>query len=170
MQLDLEVFKVIDRFPKYSVSNKGSVLSFARCKNGKLLHKQKESIGYFSVKLSENGKFKTILIHRLVAETFIPNPENKKTVNHIDGNKQNNFLEHLEWCTFSENSIHAVKNNLIKRVYGEDCHNSKLKKEDIDKIFYLSKSLSARKISKIYGVCNTTISDILKQKSYVFKN
>lgn len=165
----MEVFRIIERFPKYFVSNKGNVLSFARFKDGRLLHKQKESIGYLSVKLSEKGKYKTILIHRLVAETFIPNPLNKRTVNHIDGDKQNNFLENLEWCTFSENSIHAVKNNLIKRVYGEDCHNSKFKKEDIARIFYLSKSLSARKISKIYGVCNTTISDILKQKSYTLK-
>lgn len=166
----MEVFRVIERFPKYSVSNFGNVMSFAKFKDGKLLHRQKESIGYLSVKLFEDNRWKTILIHRLVAETFIPNPENKKTVNHINGIKTDNRLENLEWCTFSENSIHAVKNNLVKRVYGEDCHNSKFKKDDIDKIFYLSKSLSARKISKIYGVCNTTISDILKQKSYKIKN
>lgn len=55
---------------------------------------------------------KTLYIHRLLAETFIPNPENKKTVNHIDGNKLNNIISNLEWATQSENNIHALRNNL----------------------------------------------------------
>lgn len=62
--------------------------------------------GYLCASLT-NGKVKHILIHRLIAETFIPNPLNKPCVNHIDGNKQNNGIDNLEWCTYSENTIHS---------------------------------------------------------------
>lgn len=65
--------------------------------------------GYYYVSL--RGKKHTI--HRLVAMTFIPNPENKGQVNHIDGNKKNNHVENLEWCTNSENAAHARKNGLM---------------------------------------------------------
>ena len=70
--------------------------------------------GYCSVKLYKNGKGKTYKIHRLVAEIFIPNPENKPQVNHIDGNKQNNCVTNLEWNTNEENFNNAIKINLIK--------------------------------------------------------
>lgn len=52
-------------------------------------------------------------IHRIVASTFIPNPENKRTVNHIDGDKTNNAVSNLEWASYSENNIHAIENKLF---------------------------------------------------------
>ena len=65
--------------------------------------------GYLFVQLCVNKKIMRRYIHRLVAEAFISNPQHKETVNHIDGNKKNNNIENLEWCTYSENNAHAYK-------------------------------------------------------------
>lgn len=63
--------------------------------------------GYYQVTLSKETKHRTLSVHRLVALAFIPNPDNKPYVNHIDGNKKNNCVSNLEWCTASENNWHA---------------------------------------------------------------
>ena len=68
---------------------------------------------YFKVTLCKNNEIKAKYIHRLVAITFLPNPENKPQVNHIDGNKLNNNVDNLEWVTESENMQHAYSHNLI---------------------------------------------------------
>jgi hypothetical protein len=67
------------------------------------------SAGYIIVQLRSNGKRKVVLLHRLVAEAYIPNPHNKPTVNHIDGNKLNNAVNNLEWMTMAEQNEHAIK-------------------------------------------------------------
>lgn len=98
----------------YQVSTLGRVRSLPRISiqghqlQGKYLIPQKRS-GYFYTCLHKEGVRSKYLMHRLVATTFIPNPENKAEVNHIDGNKYNNQVENLEWCTKSENMIHAAK-------------------------------------------------------------
>lgn len=71
-------------------------------------------IGYSIVTLSKNGKSYKEYIHRLVAKTFLSNPLNKEYVNHKDGNKQNNCVSNLEWCTPSENNYHAFQTGLKK--------------------------------------------------------
>ena len=77
--------------------------------------------GYCCVQLFDySGSFKTIRIHRLVAEAFIPNPKNKPQVNHKDGNKENNKIDNLEWCTNGENGKHAWDNNLRTKNFGKD--------------------------------------------------
>ena len=107
----------------YQVSNTGKVKSLERKSfNGHTLIKNKERLlkfgnngnGYSFVNLSKNGKQKQLYVHRLVASAFIPNPLNKKTVNHKDGNKSNNCIENLEWCTQKENNNHARRTGLVK--------------------------------------------------------
>lgn len=101
-----EIWKDIEGYEdKYMVSNYGNVKS-----NNKVLTKQ-NGYNYFRVTLSNNGKRKHFQIHRLVAKAFIPNPKNLPEVNHKDGNKQNNMVENLEWCTRSENELHCYRNN-----------------------------------------------------------
>lgn len=71
-----------------------------------------DNVGYYQIVLRKNKKRKYVRIHRLVAETFIPNPDNLPQVNHIDGNKLNNNVDNLEWCTNSENAQHGYDSNL----------------------------------------------------------
>ena len=75
--------------------------------------------GYYRVTLSKNGSKKQVYLHRLLANHFIPNPNNLPQVNHKDGNKLNCNLDNLEWVTNQENVIHAYKNGLIRHVCGE---------------------------------------------------
>lgn len=105
----------------YQVSNLGNVKSLERNKsNGKGLVKIDEKIltqnitnwGYCKVALYKNGARKYYKVHRLVAEAFIPNPNNKEQINHIDGNKLNNNVNNLEWNTRIENMNHARINGL----------------------------------------------------------
>jgi hypothetical protein len=65
--------------------------------------------GYLRMKLSNNGTSKRVMLHRIIAEAFITNPENKKVINHINCNKKDNRIENLEWCSQSENVLHSVK-------------------------------------------------------------
>lgn len=91
-----------------------------------------EKRDYRQVTVSKNGKQRQYLVHRLVAEAFIPNPENKPQVNHIDGNPSNNNANNLEWVTQSENNKHSLENL----------------KEKFDCIFCGEKTFSKRKICK----------------------
>jgi hypothetical protein len=93
----------------YLISSTGKVYS---CRNKCMLSASLTGSGYLKVQLCKDSDSKQKMIHRLVAETFIPNPERKKTVNHIDGNKLNNDVSNLEWNTYSENLKHAYKHGL----------------------------------------------------------
>lgn len=104
-----EVYKTIEDYPNYEVSNLGNVRNR---KTGLMLRPDKNNDGYLRVNLCKNGKSKMFKIHRLVASAFIPNPEHKRTVNHINGIKIDNRLENLEWATHSENVKHAFKTGL----------------------------------------------------------
>ena len=98
---------------RYQVSNLGNVRSFAKYSESPRILKLKEDRdGYMCVRLRKDGKVTQHRVHRLVAETFLLNLDHKPTVNHIDGNKQNNNVHNLEWATLSEQQKHVNEHNL----------------------------------------------------------
>lgn len=123
MEKDNEIWKDIKGYEGlYQVSSFGRVRSLPklieyfdgriRYYEGKIMKLSNHPKGYLQVRLTKNKKTKLHFIHRLVAETFLENLQNKPMVNHIDGNKQNNNINNLEWATCSENNQHAYDNNL----------------------------------------------------------
>jgi len=119
-----EEWKPIKRYETlYEISSFGRVKSkdrFTRngtsggyIRKGKILKLGSNPAGYAIIGLHKNNKQKFFPVHRLVAQAFIPNPENKPQINHIDGNKRNNNICNLEWATRSENMKHAVKTGLL---------------------------------------------------------
>lgn len=123
MDLENEIWKDIEGFEGYyEISNYGRVKSLPKTMGNKnhlspvrILKVKIDKYGYPCVKLCsqvEKGKIKYFTVHRLVAKAFIPNPNNLKTVNHKDGDKQNNFAENLEWNSHKDNIIHAWQTGL----------------------------------------------------------
>lgn len=109
-----EVWKDIEGYEGlYQVSSWGRVRSVFRYY--KILRGLKTTNGYLRVALCKNGKTKFHSVHRVVAQAFIPNPQNKPQVNHIDENKDNNHVENLEWCTAKENTNHGTHNLRVSK-------------------------------------------------------
>lgn len=123
--------------------------------------------GYLSLTL---GKNETKRVHRCVAETFIPNPDNKPEVNHIDGNKLNNSVDNLEWVTGRENMDHGVKMGLFKTEAnkisstGENNNSAKLSEAQVKEI--RNSSLPRKDLAVLYGVSYGTIGDVIMRRSW----
>ena len=158
----------------YQISDKGRIFTKRRLDGnriiyGRELHPVITKDGYLKVGLTTNGITKKFYVHRLVASQFIENPQNLPQVNHKDGNKLNNNVSNLEWCTKEQNQNHAVENNLMQ--HGEARPSSKLTEKDVLEIYKLKGILSGEEIGKRYGVSKNTINVILRGKkwSYLYK-
>jgi hypothetical protein len=159
----------------YEVSNKGRVKSLAKSwlngrknsnvftKNETILKKYIQKNGYERIVLRSNNTKKDLLVHRVVAITFIPNPNNKPAVNHIDGNKLNNNIYNLEWVTYKENSKHSFITGLNKGPVGELCGTSKLTENQIIDIRskYSKGNFLQKELAEEYGVTRQAISKII---------
>jgi len=175
MEIIREEYKTIPWAKNYKVSNTGKVYSFAKIKLGIELvpHSQpdkRKGTGsrYPYVSISDNDKkIKNYNIHRLVAEAFIPNPENKPQVNHIDGNKQNNFVTNLEWVTPKENTQHALAEKLLNPPIGERCGSSKYKESQVlEVIKLLSEGKPNCEVAKLTGIDDRAVSNIRNKKRW----
>lgn len=120
-------WKPVKEFEEYYlISPVGKVYSIRRNK----VLSSFVSAGYEQIELNVGGHVYKKLIHRLVAESYIPNPNNLPCVNHLDGNKLNNDISNLEWCTYSENMVHASEHGLLHTI-GEKQYSSKLTEKDV---------------------------------------
>ncbi len=129
--MEQEIWKDVKGYEGlYKISSYGRVQSI---KTEKYISVHKMKIGYFGVGLWKENKTKYFTIHRLLAIHFIPNPENKKEVNHIDSNRSNFELANLEWATPSENMKHAFDSGHVKNSYQKG-FNHKLCKLTPDKV------------------------------------
>jgi len=122
--------------------------------------------GYLRNTLTHKGKKFTVTVHRLVADEYISNPQNKPEINHIDGNKLNNDTSNLEWCTHKENKQHASANDLVCR--GSNRPFAKLKENQVSLIkdIYRGGELKIVEIAYMFGVSASTISLIIHGKSW----
>lgn len=157
-----EIWKDIPQFEGiYQASTKGRIRSLDReryCRNkhtflckGKILMPKIQNSGYMIVWLRKDGKTYAKTIHRLIAKTFIPNPSAFEQVNHKDGNKINNNVKNLEWCSRSENVKHAYR--VIHRLKPRSV---KVQCVDTGEIFE-----SIKEAEKAFGICRGAINQVV---------
>lgn len=156
------MLKEIEGYPNYKISSEGYVIN----SRGKILKPSVCGRGYEAVALCNGTKPKTHYIHRLVAEYFIPNPDSKETVNHIDGNRRNNSVENLEWNTYSENNTHALDNGL-RNGRGSNHYNAKLTAEIVVELREnYDSNIPFQYYADAFGVSKATIRDAILRKTW----
>jgi hypothetical protein len=148
----------------YKASSKGRIIKLNQKypDNWNFLKLTKTPLDYRKVNLIKNGRYKLFLVHRLIALTFIPNPENKPFINHKNGIKKDNRIENLEWCTHLENVRHAIQIGLFKSI------RQRLTKNKVIEIrFAASKNWSTiEELSKKYDVSISTIINCINFKTH----
>ena len=169
--LPSEEWREIDGYNgRYQVSNLGRVKSFFD-KEPRIFKANKVTEGYLRVALRKNSMAKNHFVHRLVAQAFIPNPENKPQVNHIDGDKTNNRVENLEWMTSEENINHAFKLGLSKIPKGSKNPNARFTAEQVREIrnTYIkgSYTFGVSALARKFKASEETIRYIIKGRSYL---
>lgn len=177
-----EIWKEIHGYEGiYAVSTQGDIYSIKRRKLRKL---RKDKYGYMMVSLNKDGNIRTFFVHRLVAASFIDNPQNLTEVNHIDGNKENNCADNLEWCDHATNIRHAYATGLMpyqmkqdnkkltqrKKNKSEITNQSKLTAEQVQSIrsehIPFERGHGCKALAKKYGVTDSTIKQIINRKTW----
>ena len=159
----MEIWKTIVGFENYSISNKGQV-------RNDLTRRILSTFpvgGYIMVNLMANGSKKLVYVHRLVGQAFVDNPNDYKEINHINGKKDDNLSENLEWCSRSENIKHAYATSLMKPLKGESSGMSKLTDAEVLMIRELrSCGIFLQELADRFGVSKSVISNISRYKTW----
>jgi hypothetical protein len=156
----------INDFPNYKVSSEGEVVNLT---TGKQLATPIHKHGYLCVRLWHKGKTRLLKLYRILAIAFIPNPENKREVNHLDGNRMNHSLSNLEWATPSENMKHAYLNGLSKGHFKKGFNHqfSKVSESDVLEIRRLRRlGMRLKDIGKKFNITPDHTCRITKNKFY----
>jgi hypothetical protein len=172
-----EIWKKIPNYSLYEASNLGNIKTH-NWKNQGITRVMKPALdgsGYLrTVLIRDDGKYHTVKVHRIIAQTFIPNPKNKPQINHKNCVKTDNRDINLEWCTVSENQIHAYKEKR-RNISGENNPATKLKDWQVLEIrknyVYGRKSrhekgLTKKQIGEQYGVASSVIKAIIQGKTW----
>lgn len=161
----MEEWKVIEgTYGLLEVSSEGRIKSNMR--DGRILKQQSDKKGYCRVRVTVKREQKSFKVHRLVASAFVPNPKGLPQVNHIDGNKQNNRADNLEWVSNMQNARHALESGLWENVLSASCRTNEARKTPIVSVDCKTgetkrfESVSAAE--RFYG--SRHISDVLKGK------
>ena len=150
----------------YQVSNKGNVYSVERInsngrKCGGIILKPRPTItGYLQVNLCKNGKVKSSYIHRIVAEAFVPNPNNYPEINHLDEDKANNYVKNLEWCTRKYNMNHGTRSERASQAQSK-----KIRAINIETGEVLTFNSTQEAISKGYFAVSKACRGVYKSSS-----
>lgn len=179
-----EVWKgIVGNREIYAISNLGNIKTLDRegargcVVKGHSLTAHKNSSGYYRVNLNIYGNSQSFFVHRLVALCFVDNPYNKEFVNHKDGNKLNNRSDNLEWCSRSENELHAwrtgLKNKNTVGTKGEKHGMHKLSQKDVDYIRSVhkpyDKKFGTKPLALQFSVAPQTITNIVNYKNWCEK-
>lgn len=159
---------------KYFVSNMGRIFTTSAHgkKNNPTIMKPARSFDkrrgtWEYLKTALDGK--RVVVHRVVAKTWVDNPENKPFVNHKNGDKADNRAENLEWCTTSENILHAYRTGLEKKVLGQRHHAAKMTDEQVRQFkweWHNDRKMTRKEYAKYFGVSEATIKDIVSGRSW----
>lgn len=151
----------IPGYSNYTVSTSGEVTNTDTSHS---MSRQENNCGYHRVELSKDGKQKRYFVHRLVATAYIPNEDNLPQVNHLNGDKLDNRVENLEWCTASRNHKHAYKHlgRPVTRLVDVDNGTTKIKREDIPGLIERKKTTTYRALAKALGVHPKYLSPLLR--------
>lgn len=144
-------------FNNYDITKDGIITNFKTNKKSK---GHLDDVGYLSFQCKIDGKNYHIRIHQLLATKYIPNPNNYPCVNHKDGNKLNNSLDNLEWCSYSYNNKHAYDNRLKKpRTKGTEIVQINIETKEEMQCFK-----SIREAGRKTGICSSLICEVCKGK------
>lgn len=161
-----ELWKPIEHNPNLMISSKGRVLIKAHANVKEEIRENffKDKDGYSKINIRRaDGKYTQASVHRLVAEAFIPNPENKQCVNHKDSNRSNNSVENLEWVTHKENVYHSYLFGNRKKCKSVP-KNTLLTDFQISQINFLRQHYTVNQLAKLFNIEYQSLKNIIHKK------